>query len=152
MRPRAPPHCPMACLSLCAVPPTWAEAAIHNRRRRRCGKSPEHVSFPRSSPCEHRGEIRGLASGAPVLWRAPEAARGSRRHAQSRQPSNKTSTRQVAASHVQALINARHKRTTKMPWTREGAHHVLHIRALMASDAWESTCQDAVRLARGAAV
>jgi hypothetical protein len=47
---------------------------------------------------------------------------------------NKTYTSQVAESHVDALINARHKRTKKMQWTREGAYHVLQIRAMMASD------------------
>ena len=51
-----------------------------------------------------------------------------------REQTSKTSTSQVAASHVEALINARHKRTKKMQWTREGAHHVLQIRAMMASD------------------
>jgi hypothetical protein len=64
---------------------------------------------------------------------------------------NKTYTSQVAESHIDALINARHKRTRKMQWTREGAHHVLQIRAMTASDAWESKCQDAVLLALGAA-
>ena len=44
-----------------------------------------------------------------------------------------------------------HKRTKKMQWTREGAHHVLQIRAMMASDEWESKGQDAVLLALGAA-
>jgi hypothetical protein len=55
--------------------------------------------------------------------------------------SNKTYTSQVAESHVDALINTRHKRTKKMQWTREGAHHVLQIRAMMASDEWDSKCQ-----------
>ena len=68
-----------------------------------------------------------------------------------RSKSNKTYTSQVAESHVEALINARHKRTKKMQWTREGAHHVLQIRAMMASDEWESKCQDAVLLALRAA-
>jgi len=49
------------------------------------------------------------------------------------------------------LINARHKRTKKMQWTREGAHHVLPIRAMMARDEWESKGQDAVLIALGAA-
>jgi hypothetical protein len=65
--------------------------------------------------------------------------------------SNKTYTSQVAESHVDALINARHKRTKKMQWTREGAHHVLQIRAMMASDEWESNHHDAVLLALRAA-
>lgn len=67
-----------------------------------------------------------------------------------RDQANKTYTSQVAESHIDTLINARHKRTKKMPWTREGAHHVLQIRALMASDEWESKGQDAVLLALGA--
>jgi hypothetical protein len=66
-----------------------------------------------------------------------------------RDQANKTYTSQVAESHVDALINARHKRTKKMQWTREGAHHVLQIRAVMASDEWESKCQGAVLAALG---
>jgi hypothetical protein len=68
-----------------------------------------------------------------------------------REQANQTYTSQVAESHVDALINARHKRTKKMQWTREGAHHVLQIRAMMASDEWESKGQDAVLSALGAA-
>jgi hypothetical protein len=68
-----------------------------------------------------------------------------------RAQANQTYTSQVAESHIDALINARHKRTKKMQWTREGAHHVLQIRALMASDEWESKHHDAVLLALGAA-
>jgi hypothetical protein len=67
-----------------------------------------------------------------------------------RKQANKPYTSQVAESHVDALINARHKRTKKMQWTREGAHHVLQIRALMASDEWESKGQGAVLSALGA--
>jgi len=37
-----------------------------------------------------------------------------------------------------------------MQWTREGAHHVLQIRAMMASDEWESKSQGAVLAALGA--
>ena len=48
------------------------------------------------------------------------------------------------------LINARHKRTKKMQWTREGAHHVLQIRAMMASEEWESKGRGAVLSALGA--
>ena len=69
---------------------------------------------------------------------------------EAREQANKTYTSQVAESHIDALINARHKRTKKMQWTREGAHHVLQIRAMMASDEWESTCQGAVLSALGA--
>src|ERR687885_1206415 len=68
-----------------------------------------------------------------------------------RAQANQTYTSQVAESHIEALINARHKRTKKMQWTREGAHHVLQIRAMMASDEWESKCQAVVLLALGAA-
>jgi hypothetical protein len=67
-----------------------------------------------------------------------------------RAQANKTYTSQVAESHIDTLINARHKRTKKMQWTREGAHHVLQIRAMMASDEWESKGQGAVLLALGA--
>jgi hypothetical protein len=67
-----------------------------------------------------------------------------------RAQANKTYTSQVAESHIDTLINARHRRTKKMQWTREGAHHVLQIRAMMASDEWESKGQDAVLLALGA--
>src|SRR5262245_60121543 len=68
-----------------------------------------------------------------------------------REQTNQTYTSQVAESHVEALINARHKRTKKMQWTRKGAHHVLQIRAMMASDEWESKGPYAVLLALGAA-
>src|SRR6266516_2976328 len=68
-----------------------------------------------------------------------------------RDQANKTYTSQVAESHVEALMNARHKRTKKMQWTREGAHHVLQIRAMMARDEWESKGQAAVLSALGVA-
>jgi len=68
-----------------------------------------------------------------------------------RSQTNKPYTSQVAESHIEALINARHKRTKKMQWTREGAHHVLQIRAMMASNEWESKCQEVILLALGAA-
>jgi len=67
-----------------------------------------------------------------------------------RDQANQTYTSQVAESHIDALINARHKRTKKMQWTREGAHHVLQIRAMMASEEWESQCQGTVLSALGA--
>src|SRR5919108_1077699 len=63
---------------------------------------------------------------------------------------NQLYTSQVAESHIDTLINARHKRTKKMQWTREGAHHVLQIRAMMASEEWESKYQGAVLSALGA--
>ncbi len=68
-----------------------------------------------------------------------------------RDQSNQTYTSQAAESHVESLINARHKRTGKMQWTREGAHHVLQIRVKMASnewnDQWQATVLSALRLA-----
>jgi hypothetical protein len=68
-----------------------------------------------------------------------------------RYQAQKLYTSQVAASHVEALIHARYKRTKQMQWPREGAHHVLQIRAMMASDEWDGTCQDVILLALGAA-
>jgi len=59
-------------------------------------------------------------------------------------PGSPCSPSQVAESHIDALINARHKRTKKMQWTRGGAHHVLQIRAMMANGEWESKRQDEV--------
>jgi hypothetical protein len=61
-------------------------------------------------------------------------------------------TSQVAESHVDTKINARHKKTRKMPWTREGAHHVLQIRAMIASEEWGGKWQNAVLSALPAAV
>jgi len=61
-------------------------------------------------------------------------------------------TSQVAESHIDTIINARHKKTRKMQWTREGAHHVLQIRAMIASEAWESKWQNAVLSTLTAAV
>ena len=54
-----------------------------------------------------------------------------------REEANKTFTSQVAESHIDTLINDRHKRKQIMQWTQEGAHNVLQIRALMASNKWE---------------
>ncbi len=55
-----------------------------------------------------------------------------------------TYTSQVAESHIDSLINARHKRKRKMQWTREGAHNVLQIRAKMVSQEWNDQWQDTV--------
>jgi len=73
----------------------WAEVPIHHRRLRRCGNSPEHVSFHHASRCENRGgrawasltisapcdpaasrqsPRRLLAVSAALLWRGAEAA------------------------------------------------------------------------------
>ena len=56
----------------------------------------------------------------------------------------KAYTSQVAESHIDSLINARHKRKRKMQWTRQGAHNVLQIRALMASQGWNQQWQNTV--------
>lgn len=61
-----------------------------------------------------------------------------------RKRSNKVFTSQVAECHIDSIINARHKRKQKMQWTREGAHHVLQIRAMMASNKWEDQWLDLV--------
>jgi len=53
-------------------------------------------------------------------------------------------TSQVAESTVEHLINDRHKRSQKMQWSRKGAHHVLQIRASMASNQWVLEWQDAI--------
>ena len=60
-------------------------------------------------------------------------------------------TSSVAESHIDSLINARHKRTGKMQWTREGAHNVLPIRAMMACNHWEQQWQSTVLSALAAA-
>jgi hypothetical protein len=54
-------------------------------------------------------------------------------------------------SRVDSLINARHKKTGKMQWSREGADNVLQIRATMASKEWTSKWQSTVLSALGAA-
>lgn len=64
---------------------------------------------------------------------------------------NKTYTSQVAESHIDSLINARHKKTGKMQWTREGAHNVLQIRAMIASNEWDAKWQSPVLSALAAA-
>ena len=53
-------------------------------------------------------------------------------------------TSQVAESHIESIINARHKKSGKMQWTREGAHKVLQIRGLIASNEWDNRWQSAV--------
>jgi hypothetical protein len=69
---------------------------------------------------------------------------------ESRKRANQIYTGQVAESHIDSLINARHKRSGKMQWSREGAHQVLQIRATMASREWESHWQETVLSALGA--
>lgn len=64
----------------------------------------------------------------------------------------KTFTSQVAESHIEAIINARHKKSGKMQWSREGAHNVLQIRSEIISKTWIGQWQQAVLSALGAAV
>jgi hypothetical protein len=61
-----------------------------------------------------------------------------------RKRANQTYTSSVAESHIEALINARHKSSGKMQWTRQGAHNVLQIRAIITSKKWENIWQGAV--------
>ncbi len=67
-----------------------------------------------------------------------------------RSQANLPYTSSVAESHIDSLINARHKRTGKMQWTRAGAHNVLQIRAMMACNRWEQQWQSTVLSALGA--
>jgi hypothetical protein len=60
-----------------------------------------------------------------------------------RQQAGQTYTSQVTKSHIESLINAWHKRTGKMQWTREGAH-LLQFRATMTSNQWEEIGTNAV--------
>ncbi len=69
-----------------------------------------------------------------------------------RQQSNQTFTSQVAESHIDAVINARHKRDGKMQWSREGANNVLQIRAAIISAEWQHHWQTAVLPALGVVV
>lgn len=66
-----------------------------------------------------------------------------------RAQSNQTFTSQVAESHIDSVINARHKRDGKMQWSRKGAHNVLQIRAAMVSQEWQNHWQRAVLPALG---
>lgn len=61
-----------------------------------------------------------------------------------RDQENKTYTSQVAESQIEAIINARYKKSGKMQWTREGAHKVLQIRGMIASNEWGNRWQSAV--------
>lgn len=63
-----------------------------------------------------------------------------------------TFTSQTAESHVESLINARHKRSRKMQWNRDSAHKVLQVRAKLASNEWASQWQPTVMTALGVAV
>ena len=61
-----------------------------------------------------------------------------------REQGHQTYTSQVAESHIESIINARHKQSGKMQWTREGAHKVLQIRGTIASHEWDNRWQGAV--------
>jgi hypothetical protein len=61
-----------------------------------------------------------------------------------RKQENKPFTSQVAECHINTIINERHKKKQKMQWTREGAHNVLQIRAIMTSNEWEEKWLDLV--------
>jgi hypothetical protein len=69
---------------------------------------------------------------------------------QEREQQGKTFTSQVAESHVESIINARHKKSGKMQWTREGAHNVLQIRGKVASNKWNDGWQRPILSALGA--
>jgi len=56
-----------------------------------------------------------------------------------REEANQVFTSQVIESHIDTIINTRHKRKQKMQWSREGAHNVLQIRAKMVSNEWEES-------------
>jgi hypothetical protein len=68
---------------------------------------------------------------------------------QERDEQNQTYTSQVAESHIESVINARHKKSGKMQWTREGAHKVLQIRGMIASKEWGNRWQEPVLFALG---
>jgi len=68
-----------------------------------------------------------------------------------REQANQTYTSQVAESHVDALINARHERTKKIQWTRTNSDKLSDAPCAYPTGMWESKGQDAVLLALGAA-
>ena len=70
---------------------------------------------------------------------------------QERKQLGKTFTSQVAESHIESIINARHKKSGKMQWSREGAHNVLQIRSEIISKTWIGQWQQVVLSALGAA-
>ena len=71
---------------------------------------------------------------------------------EARAQANQTYTSHVAESHIESIINARHRKSGKMQWTREGAHQVLQIRGLIASNEWDNRWQGAVLSALDVAV
>lgn len=70
---------------------------------------------------------------------------------QERAQQNQTYTSRVAESHIESIINARYKKSEKMQWTREGAHKVLQIRGVIASNEWGNRWQEPVLSALGVA-
>jgi hypothetical protein len=68
---------------------------------------------------------------------------------QERDQQGHTYTSQVAESHIESIINARHKKSGKMQWTRLGAHKVLQIRGKIASNEWGDHWQEPVLSALG---
>ena len=68
---------------------------------------------------------------------------------EAREQANQTYTSQVAESHIESMINARHKKSGKMQWTREGAHNVLQIRGMITSNEWGDGWQSPVLSALG---
>jgi len=73
-------------------------------------------------------------------------------HYEERAKEHKTYTSQVAESHIESIINARHNKSGKMQWTQAGAHKVLQIRGVIASNEWEDRWQVAVLSALEVAV
>ena len=61
-----------------------------------------------------------------------------------REQQNKTSTSQVAFSHIESIINDRYKNSKKMPWTRSGADNVLQITGMVTSNEWDDNWQTPV--------
>ncbi|MBV8887493.1 MAG: hypothetical protein JO235_26330 [Chroococcidiopsidaceae cyanobacterium CP_BM_RX_35] len=70
---------------------------------------------------------------------------------QQRDKQGKPFTSQVAESQIESMINARHKKSGKMQWTREGAHNVLQIRGKIASNECSKGWQKPVLSALGVA-
>lgn len=68
-----------------------------------------------------------------------------------RKQAGQTFTSQVAESHIESVINARHKSSGKMQWSREGAHNVLQIRGAILTNEWDNRWQPAVLAALGVA-
>lgn len=56
-----------------------------------------------------------------------------------RKEMGKTFTSQVAESHIESIINAWHKKSGKMQWSRKGAHNVLQIRLEIISKTLDTT-------------